>query len=275
MDNYYTKYLKYKNKYIELKRANCGIGGGGGVIMGGSDGVIRGGYLGSKQCPETFGLFNLTTKSVWYYLRKYRCKYDELFKKIPRTVNAITYADFERSNNEHPEYQQITIKDLLNRGFPVEFLRERGFLEGIKKELKKELKVRDILYYLYDAEYIEDKSGSLEKIKNYEFTIADFEDSWHTPTTRPKILKRAGFSATELKKADYPADTLKRAGFTFKELQEAEFPLTELKSAGFNAEELKKEGFTADELEKAKILLDKLTKEVSLSELKKEGFTAK
>ena len=82
MDNYYTKYLKYKNKYIELKRANCGIGGGGGVIMGGSDGVIRGGYLGSKQCPETFGLFNLTTKSVWYYLRKYRCKYDELFKKI-------------------------------------------------------------------------------------------------------------------------------------------------------------------------------------------------
>ena len=32
MDNYYTKYLKYKNKYLELKRANGCVG-----VIGGRD----------------------------------------------------------------------------------------------------------------------------------------------------------------------------------------------------------------------------------------------
>ena len=92
MDNYYTKYLKYKNKYLELKRTNGGVIGGGvigsggvgsggtgsggvgsgGVGSGGIGGgvigsggvVIRGGNLGTKPCPATFGLFDFTLLSV-------------------------------------------------------------------------------------------------------------------------------------------------------------------------------------------------------------------
>ena len=71
MDNYYTKYLKYKNKYLELKRANGGRSGGvigGGVIGSGGVGsggvVISGGNLGTEPCPATFGVFDFTLMSV-------------------------------------------------------------------------------------------------------------------------------------------------------------------------------------------------------------------
>jgi hypothetical protein len=131
MDNYYTKYLKYKNKYIELKRANSGVGIGVGVIMGGSGSVIRGGYLGSEPCPKTFGI-----KSVWYYLRKYNCTFEILNKKIPKKVEAITYQDFLRTNNKHPDYQKITITYLLNREFPVEFFTRKRILRRNKKRIK-------------------------------------------------------------------------------------------------------------------------------------------
>ena len=258
MDNYYTKYLKYKNKYLELKRANSAIINGESGSVG--DGVIRGGFLGTEQCPETFGLLGLTTKSVWSYLRKYNCTYDKLFEKIPSTVNAITYADFKRSNNEHLGYQQITIKDLLNRGFPVEFLREKGFLEGIKKELK----VREILYYLYDAKYIENTTGSLEKIKNYKFTIDDFKNSFQH--TYALYLKRARYSATELKNVGINAFFLKLLGFTFQQLKDAGFTFQQLKDAGFNAEELKKAGFTIRSLV--------TNMGYTLQELKEIGFSA-
>ena len=278
MDNYYTKYLKYKNKYLELKRANSAIINGESGSVG--DGVIRGGFLGTEQCPETFGLLGLTTKSVWSYLRKYNCTYDKLFEKIPSTVNAITYADFKRSNNEHLGYQQITIKDLLNRGFPVEFLREKGFLEGIKKELK----VREILYYLYDAKYIENTTGSLEKIKNYKFTIDDFKNSFQH--TYALYLKRARYSATELKNVGINAFFLKLLGFTFQQLKDAGFNAEELKKAGFTIrslvtnmgytlQELKEIGFSATEFKDEKYSPDTLySAGFSLKDLKSVGFSA-
>jgi intracellular multiplication protein IcmE len=279
MDNYYTKYLKYKNKYLELKRANGVIGvigggvigGGGGVGSGGVGSVIWGDYLGHEPCPSTFGIYGMTTKSVWYYLRNYNCTFEDLNKKIPEKVDAITYTDFLRTNSEYFENYKITIEYLLFRGFPVEFLRERGFLE----EIKKIKKVHEILYYLYSPNEIEKESGSLEKIKNYKFTIADFEISWSIPEKRLKILKRAGFSASELKIAGYSANTLKKTGFTFKELQEAEFPLTELKSAGFNAEELKKEGFTIRSLNQMGYTLQELKKAwITATQLKEAGYSS-
>ena len=49
---YYTKYMKYKTKYIKEK------------------GLV-GGVLGTKECPTTFGF--IIERSVGYYLRNYKC----------------------------------------------------------------------------------------------------------------------------------------------------------------------------------------------------------
>jgi hypothetical protein len=134
MDNYYTKYLKYKNKYLELKRANGGVGvmggsvGSGGVGSGGV--VIRGGYLGDEPCPKTFGVFDFTLMSVWAYLRKYDCTFMTLLDKIPKKVEAITYDDFLRTNRENPT-KLITVQNLRERGFTKKFLLRKGFLEEV------------------------------------------------------------------------------------------------------------------------------------------------
>ena len=149
MDNYYTKYLKYKNKYLELKRANGGVGVMGGSVgsvgvMGGSVGsggvgsggvgsggvVISGGNLGTELCPVTFGVFDFTLMSVWAYLRKYDCTFMTLLDKIPKKVEAITYDDFSRTNRVNPT-KMITVQNLRERGFTKKFLLRKGFLEEV------------------------------------------------------------------------------------------------------------------------------------------------
>ena len=143
MDNYYTKYIKYKSKYLELKGIN-GIKGASinYVRGGGNDDVYYSKYMKYKnkyikerglvggelkKCTNV-GFFESTGKSVWWYIRNTDCNYGNLLKKIPDKVNAITYTDFQRTNSE-PEHQQqkITVQNLYEKQFPVEFLYEKQF----------------------------------------------------------------------------------------------------------------------------------------------------
>jgi len=86
--------MKYKTKYIKER------------------GLV-GGDLGTEPCPATFGVFDFTSKSVWWYIRKYNCTYDDLIKKIPDKVNAITINELYLTNqNLKHAQQQITVVDL-------------------------------------------------------------------------------------------------------------------------------------------------------------------
>ena len=143
-DDYYIKYLKYKNKYIELK---------GSISINNVDDEIYyskyktekklfGGVLGTDNYPIVFGFWGHTTKSVWWYIRNYKCTYKEILEKIPDKVNAITHADFERTNREHSQ-QQITVADLKKRGFPIDFLKNAGF--SVKELIDCGFNARDLI----------------------------------------------------------------------------------------------------------------------------------
>jgi ribosomal protein L13E len=94
-------------------------------------------------------------------------------------------------------------------------------------------------------------------------TSLDFADEAATCCTSLTALKAV--SLTELKK-DFTVDDLKKAGFTAKDLKEKGFTLDEVRKAGFTAKELyaEGEGFTVEQLKDAGF---------TLKELKEEGFT--
>jgi hypothetical protein len=259
MDNYYLKYIKYKNKYIEL-----------------------------KQCINV-GLIESIGKSVWWYIRNYDCTYEKLLEKIPDKVNAITYTDFQRTNTDHQHQQQkITVQHLYDRHFPVEFLYEKQFpfkelvdtryrdtmqtdflklisveelidanikltdagktvieaKEGLeRKEAKEGLERKEAKEGLEKDESKKRKSILLKLIENGYFLISEF--------------KKAGFSAKELKdmydflslpdnieiSRAYTSQisylpNFKNAGFTIKDLQDAGFTIRDLQDAGFTIKDL-------------------------------------
>ena len=65
-------------------------------------------------------------------------------------------------------------------------------------------------------------------------------------------LKTKGFTAKELREADFTLAQLKEAGFTAKELREADFTVPELRLAGFTEEEVR-EALGFHPLEKVKV----------------------
>jgi intracellular multiplication protein IcmE len=218
MDNYYTKYLKYKNKYLELKGIKGIVSINNIVRGGGNDGSyytkymkyktkyikekgLVGGALGTDPCPDTFGLMGFTSKSVWWYIRNYNCDYKKLHEKIPKKVDAISRTDFISTNEDHPE-QKITVADLKNRGFSALFLKNAGF--------------------------------SAKELKEGEFSA--------------NSLKVAGFDAIALKEGGFSAIDLKNEGFDAKELKEGGFDAKELIDVGFTLQQLKEGGFSAIEL---------------------------
>ena len=235
MDNYYTKYIKYKSKYLELKGVTGNVS-----IYNGNNGAyytkyikyktkyikekgLVGGELGNKPCPTTFGF--VYERSVGYYLRNYNCTYNDLSEKILNKLNEFTRDVFQRTNEKHPQ-QQITITDLKNRGFPAKFLKDNGFL--------------------------------LAELKEGGFNASK--------------LKEGGFSVGELKKAKFSIGKLKEAKFSIGELKE-EFNIFELKQAGFTLQELKAH-FTLRQLNVHFPLREIIKIMVSLEELKDAGFDA-
>jgi hypothetical protein len=263
MDNYYLKYIKYKNKYIEL-----------------------------KQCINV-GLIESIGKSVWWYIRNNDCTYEKLLQQIPHKVNAITYTDFVRTNTDHQHQQQkITVQHLYDRNFPVEFLYDRNFPfkelvdGGYRKTMQTDfLKLRSV-EELIDANIeltdagktvIEAKEG-LERKEAKEGLEKD--ESKKRKSILLKLIENGYFLISEFKKAGFSAKELKdmydflslpdnieisraytsqisylpnfkNAGFTIKDLQDAGFTIRDLQNAGFTIRDLQDTGFTIRDLQDA------------------------
>ena len=271
MDNYYTKYVKYKNKYIELKRG------------------LVGGVLGTEPCPSTIGFYGITFGSIWYYLREYNCTYPLLLQKIPDKVDAITYDDFQRTNRENKQ-NLLTVQDLRSREFPALFLKNKKFPLGV-------------LYKAgFTLQQLKDAGFPLQQLKT-EFNIHELKEAGFTL----QELKQAEFNLRYLN-VHFTLHEIKDAGISAKELKEAGFSAKELKEAGFTLEDLIRSQFTYDDLWRNRITINyidsddtnfkniierldnpqKITKilnenkgenllnlELSIIELKKAGITAK
>jgi hypothetical protein len=310
---YYTKYMKYKNKYIKEK------------------GLV-GGEL--KKCTNV-GIFESFGKSVWWYIRNTDCNYDALLQKNPDKVRAITYADFQ-STNSKPEHQQqpITVADLKLRGFPAQFLKDKGFtvydlikngsfttneflftkipvkeiIEARKKigeeieekagkeagtELGKKLgkELGDTYFKLLLKEFIDAKYGIYSLIKcGYKYS--HFKDLFNNNRINEEkmisllieLVKHEWFTAKELKDAEFDADKFKvwhvtanifkKLDYNIEYLIELGFTLNDLKEAGFTLQQLKNAGFTLQQLKNAGFTLQELKNTgFTLLQLKIAGFT--
>lgn len=244
MDNYYAKYVKYKNKYLELKKINDGMYYTKNTIEKGQ----VGGALGTDSCPSTIGFYGFTFGNIWYYLSEFDCTYQQLLEKINDKVNAITYEDFQRTNMDNKQ-NPLTVANLKSRDFPALFLKVRGFpLDILKKAgfTVSELKEAGFtLYQLKEAEF------TLYQLKEAEIPLQELKEEFNMYE-----LKQVGFTLQELK-AHF---TLKRLNvhFTLHEIREAGVSASELKQAGFNAKELKEAGFTLEDLIRSQFTYNEL-----------------
>jgi hypothetical protein len=243
MDNYYTKYLKYKSKYLELKRTNGGRSEGviGGSVIG--ENITEKRLVGGTPCKE-LSIIESFGKSVWWYIRNSDCTYDDLLKKVGKNnLDKITYRDFQRTNNEH-KYQQINVTNLKNRGFSALLLKNAGFpLSGFK----------DAGFTLGDLPI---KNFSLKDLKNAGFTLGDLDKEGIILRDIIKLydeidtsiglrnLKDAGFTLKELGELINLKD-LKYWAFIIRVLKKEDYTFQQLIDAGFSAKNFKEAGFSA------------------------------
>jgi ribosomal protein L13E len=248
MDNYYTKYIKYKNKYLELKKVNDGTY----YTKNITEKELIGGVLGTAPCPSTIGIFGFTFGSIWSYLREYNCTYQQLLEKINDKVNAITYADFQRTNRDNKQ-NPLTVANLRSREFPALFLKDRGFPLDVLKvggftlsELKQagfsasELKKYFILYKLKEAGFsvgeLEQAGFNLYELITIGFNLQELKAHFNLKRLNMYFtlhkLKEAGVSASELRQTGFNAKELKEAGFTLEDLIRSQFTYFELLGGG-------------------------------------------
>jgi len=245
MDNYYTKYVKYKNKYIELKKVNDGMY----YTKNITEKELIGGVLGTAPCPSTIGFFGFTFGSVWYFLREYKCTYQQLLEKINDKVNAITYTDFQRINRDNKQ-NPLTVANLRSRGFPALFLKDRGFTLDVLKVggfTLSELKQAG-----FSASELKQATFTLYQLKEGGFSVGELEQVGFNLYE----LITIGFNLQELK----THFNLKRLNmyFTLHQLKEAGGSASELRQTGFNAKELKEAGFTLEDLIRSQFTYDEL-----------------
>jgi intracellular multiplication protein IcmE len=220
MDTFYSKYIKYKSKYIELKGYNLDKT----TTINTNDtykskylkykskyineiGLI-GGVVGVEQCPDNFGRFD---KSIFYYLRNTKCEHVD-FLKIPpddRRWTNFTWENFVRTNSERKHRDTvIKVKDLKDRFFPGFFLRERGFpLEEL----------RNGGYTIAELRIKEGKSIkiSVNKLLLAGYTIDDFKKDYNGWRQTNIEVRGTWFNIKEFLDANIEPIDIKKIGFSF------------------------------------------------------------
>ena len=245
MDNYYTKYIKYKSKYLELKRI--------------TEKELVGGVVGELPC-----MLSILSTSIWDNLQRYNCNYEDINKKFPNEMLKLSYNDFLK--NKGSGNKEIKVSDLKERGFPLSVLKEAEFpLSELKtagfplSELRKE-------------------NVSLSELKDAGFSAIDLKKAGYNI-----YMLMCIFTNEELKKAGFTDDKnnpdryleigrkvcnkkqlieLKKEGYTAIELKDW-YPLDELINAGFTDEELKKAGFIEAVLDDQKLRMASIVKSSS------------
>jgi intracellular multiplication protein IcmE len=238
-DLYYKKYLKYKSKYLELR--------GSGQIGG------------LKPCPSGFfGVLGQKIKSYRTLIKSHDCKYPQLEKEF----EGFTYAKFRETNIRHHK-DQLTIKELKERGFPLAFFIDRTndpsprnyprniLIAPYIQEIKKwwwpaDFKPDDFLQAEYTVAKLKEKDYSVELLINIGFTADKIREAGFTPDEIITGLTNTRKDLNELKALEFTIEELKKSRFDksqFKKNQAKEFrklyTLLQLKDAGFTVDDLR------------------------------------
>lgn len=298
MDNYYSKYIKYKNKYLELKGVKDSASINNTMKQSTS---INDAYY-TKYIKEKGLVGGVVTKcddvtfiqsfgrSVGWHLRNTDCDFLHLLDKLKKKLNTFTRNEFLRTNLEHPE--KITVLQLRNRGFSASFLREMQFRVADLKdvftlsELKKEgflarefehggctLPELEAIGFTYEEllgafdRYAFHLYELVYKDRNIQsFSSEDFCSKLHG-YVNPETFRQAGISVRDLR--DF-------AGTSAKSMKLLGFPLQKLIDAGYDTTDLipKKYDTIRDFISNGYKITDLISNHINVSQLKKEGFTA-
>ena len=236
MNNYYTKYLKYKNKYLELKRI--------------TEKELVGGVVGESSCILSF-----FSTSIWNNLQKYNCNYEDIKKKFPNEILKFSYNEFLQSNKGRVD-RKIEVSDLKDRGFPADVLKKAGF--PLSELNKAGFSLIDLKEAGFSAINLRTLNVSLSDLKEAGFSATD--------------LKNVGFDIYMLM-CIFTNDELKEAGFTTNKTNPDRYLEIGRKVCNkINAKVLKDEGYTVDELKDWYLLDNLIEAGFTDDELIKAGF---
>jgi hypothetical protein len=207
----YTKYLKYKNKYLIYKEQ-------------------FGGALGTEPCPKVVSE-DTKKMSVSDFLRNTACVYNQIEKHIPEKLAVFDYNDLQEANRGQ-EYK-ITIADLKSRNFPPRFFAGKDY------PLVELLAGGYLLFKL-----IEETGFTFRDMKAAGISLKDLyekggygRDDKNIPEIL-KALKEVGYTLDEFIPI-FSLKQIKDAGFNLKEIMDLEkFEISELVSVGFNLGEI-------------------------------------
>jgi hypothetical protein len=232
--NYYEKYLKYKQKYLELKGA----------------GNISGPVLNKDKSKQIQTFDELKNKSLqnhefktnfWSILHQQKKNYQDY---IPLPFNARILKE-----------KGFTARELINQlNFNILNLKDAGFTANdftlIIKELIEAKHTIDKLirdgYDLSDFRLIGAKYFYKNGVTVSQLKIAGFNaNELKTADISNQQLKDAGFNASELKFLG--AKTLIDLGFTIKQLKDANFTVEDLYKADVRFTVMKEAGYTVSD----------------------------
>jgi len=217
----FIKYLKYKNKYLKAKEQT-------------------GGALGTEPCPKVPKKTTDWVKelSVVDFLRQYDCTYKDIVKYIPEKLDKFNYLLLLEENARTPTKHQITIEDLISRGFSLPYLRGKGFLFGsLEKEscpikTTAEMKELSIVGFLrkYNCVYNQIKSHIPEKLAVFDYRVLEEENA--------KIPEEHKITTGDLRLRNFPLYFLKNRNFPLQDLRKYEKDIYEIYENGYTIKEL-------------------------------------
>ena len=212
-DTYYGKYIKYKIKYFKQ------IG-------------LVGGVLGTGPCPETFGILH---RSIFWYLRNTLCNYDVFSKKIPKDDKMwtnFTWDNFVRTNEERKhEETVIYVEDLKTRRFPALYLKHKEFpLDRLREGGYTISELINDKTYTDNGKKVEVEGYTVAELKGVGYSIDEFKA--YKKEEELSVLKHEGKSNAKL--LAYFKELEKLKPLTIKDLLGANFTIEEIVEIGFN-----------------------------------------
>lgn len=276
MDTFYSKYIKYKSKYFQLKGYNLDK-----IKTINTNDTYKskyikeneliGGVLGTTQCPTDLRIFG---RSIFKYLRETTCDFNFFYSKIDQSDEMwtrFTWDDFLRTNHEHS--QQLEVADLKTRNFPALYLFKKGFpLNELKKaeytfdELKNDMT-------LPNGSVVKGLTATELKVAGYN--TQDFKTNYTENKEKNKEKLFWGwFTITALLNAGFNAKEIKEIGFSFRQFfnesrkEKPEFSLDEIIKAEFSPDEIDLNRWHEDDVEDLVKIIIKLKQTHTLKQLK-------
>jgi hypothetical protein len=212
-DIYYTKYSKYKNKYLKCKEQ-------------------FGGALGTEPCPKVVSE-DTKKMSVSDFLRNTACVYNQIEKHIPEKLAVFDYCALQEANRDQSKHK-LTIADLKSRNFPTRFFAGKDY------PLVKFLRAGYLLYKL-----IEEAGFTFRDMKAIGISLTELKEKGgygRNERNTPEILqdlKEVGYTIQEFHNNSFSLKQIKDAGFNLQEIMSIDkYPIDELIKVGFKAEEI-------------------------------------